>query len=100
MQPTAAAKFLEDAPETRSRLADVQALLDGFESPWGLELLTTVHWATHHGGATTAEDAAGFVANWNPRKKRVFNTRHVEAAWHQLATYGWLPDPDLGRASV
>lgn len=97
---TAAAKFLEDAPETRARLADVQALLDGFESPWGLELLTTVHWATHYGGATTAEDAARFVANWNPRKKRVFNTRHVEAAWHQLAIYGWLPDPDCGRASV
>lgn len=96
----AAARFLEDAPDTRSRLVDIQALLDGFESPWGLELLTTVHWATHYGGTTTAEAAAECVANWNPRKKRVFDTRHVATAWRQLATHGWLPDDDRGQASL
>jgi O-acetyl-ADP-ribose deacetylase (regulator of RNase III) len=90
----AAAKFLEDAPETRSRISDVQALIDGFESPWGLELLTTVHWAALYGGATSAHDAAGFVANWNPRKQREFDSRHVDVAWQQLAAHGWLPDAD------
>jgi hypothetical protein len=89
-----AVRFLDDAPETRSRIADVQTLIDGFESPWGLELLTTVHWAAHQGGATTADDAAAFVAQWNARKQMVFDSRHVEAAWHQLAAYDWLPEID------
>lgn len=86
-----AAEFLEDSPDTGSRLVDVEALINGFESPWGLELLTTVHWAAHHGGASSVDEAAEVVANWNPRKKRVFNARHVEAAWRQLATDAWLP---------
>ena len=95
-----ARRFLEDAPFTRARIADVDVVIEGFESPWGLELLTTVHWAVYNGGATTAEEAASFVRDWNARKKRVFDTRHVEAAWDQLADYDWLPELDPEPASV
>jgi O-acetyl-ADP-ribose deacetylase (regulator of RNase III) len=95
----AAATFLADAPAARARIADVQVLIDGFESPWGLELLTTVHWAAHVGGASSVGDAAEIVASWNPRKRRVFESRHVSTAWHRLDAQGWLPDA-AGQASA
>jgi hypothetical protein len=36
--------FLQDKNDTRTRLARVSALVEGFESPFGLELLATVQW--------------------------------------------------------
>jgi O-acetyl-ADP-ribose deacetylase (regulator of RNase III) len=87
----AAAKYLEGVPETRACIIAIESLIEGFESPWGLELLTTVHWAAHHGEATDSKQAAAFVADWNPRKKRVFDERHVVAAWDRLSDHAWLP---------
>ena len=39
-----AEKFLGRNPETRDRFDRVAQLVDGFESPFGLERLSTVHW--------------------------------------------------------
>ena len=36
--------FLDNLPESRERFARVSQLVEGFESSFGLELLTTVHW--------------------------------------------------------
>ena len=36
--------FLENEPETHARFERVSALIEGFESSFGLELLSTVHW--------------------------------------------------------
>jgi uncharacterized protein YwgA len=38
-----AIQFLKDHATTRERLARVSELVEGFESPYGLELLATVH---------------------------------------------------------
>lgn len=86
----AAAAFLAEDAEALGRIEGVRALIEGFESPFGLELLTTVHWAAHDGGATDSADAADFVAAWSPRKRRVFAIEHVNAAWDRLAARGLL----------
>ena len=39
-----AAQFLRARPETLERFGRVVTLVNGFESPYGLELLATVHW--------------------------------------------------------
>ena len=39
-----AAAFLQQYPETRDRFDKVASLVEGFESAFGLELLSTVHW--------------------------------------------------------
>src|SRR5690606_17681525 len=39
-----AKKFLEQHPDTRQRFNRVAELVEGFESSFGLELLSTVHW--------------------------------------------------------
>ncbi len=37
--------YLEQRPETLARLDRVAALIEGFETPFGMELLGTVHWS-------------------------------------------------------
>ena len=91
-----ASAFLSDKPESLARLARVAELIEGFETPYGMELLATVHWVSRRGGAKAAAPAATLdevtvqVQGWNPRKQRVFKPDHIRAAWQQLQATGWL----------
>lgn len=76
--------------DAEPRIDRVSRLIDGFESPFGLELLTTVHWAAEREGARTPEEALAIVAGWTPRKREVFQERHVAIAWDRLEREGWL----------
>jgi hypothetical protein len=81
--------FLRDERETVDRFDRVGKLVDGFETPFGLELLSTVHWVATREYATTAEDAAAKVFAWNDRKKR-FSPRQIGLAYETLRQNGWL----------
>jgi O-acetyl-ADP-ribose deacetylase (regulator of RNase III) len=88
--------FLADKDESLARLTQVAELIEGFETPYGMELLATTHWVAHHGGprgeapAITPETAIHQVRAWNPRKQRVFKPDHIRTAWTQLTEKGWL----------
>jgi O-acetyl-ADP-ribose deacetylase (regulator of RNase III) len=85
-------EFLAHKPEVQDRLGRVMRLVDGFESPYGLELLATVHYAGTH----IAKDGSSIVATvqaWNERKKNLFAPEHIEVALDQLTAQGWLPSP-------
>ena len=43
--------FLAQHAETRARFERVADLVEGFETPFGLELLSTVHWVVAREGA-------------------------------------------------
>jgi O-acetyl-ADP-ribose deacetylase (regulator of RNase III) len=82
---------LESALESRGRLARVGRVIEGFETPYGMELLSSVHWvAQHDPSVRTAADAARSGAAWNERKRRMFSAAHVAVAWRQLADEGWI----------
>ena len=89
--------FLVHDPDARQRLGRVSDLIEGFETPYGMELLATVHWVAHHaspGADNSAADVAGAVERvhaWNPRKREVFKNEHIAVAWHRLAETGWMP---------
>jgi O-acetyl-ADP-ribose deacetylase (regulator of RNase III) len=89
--------FLSDKPDSLERLNRVARTIEGFETPYGMELLATVHWVAHHGDpiaqnpANNAHAAVGQVHAWNPRKMRVFKPDHILAAWSQLSEHCWLP---------
>lgn len=91
------AAFLADHAESRARLQRVTTLIEGFETPYGMELLATVHWVAHRPGrggterATSAETAAKAVHAWNPRKRRIFQPAHVQTAWQRLRDAHWIP---------
>ena len=78
-------------PAIHERLQRLHALIDGFQSPYGMELLSSVHWvATHDAGVTSAAVAHQTIGKWNARKKQLMQSTHVEAAWDRLAAAGWF----------
>lgn len=81
---------LREMPETLERFERVAELVDGFESPYGLELLATTHWAALQSDARDADDASGIVREWSRRKERLFTHEHVRIAWAKLDEGGWL----------
>ena len=88
--------FLSGKTESLKRLARVSHLIEGFETPYGMELLATVHWVAHHGGPKSGTPASGpdaaveQIHAWNPRKQELFRQGHVHTAWSQLSEQGWM----------
>jgi hypothetical protein len=85
----AAESFLSDRPETRRRFERVADLIDGFETPYGMELLTTVHWIGSKEGASRADDIVREFYSWNEHKQ-MFKEEHIRLAWNLLRQKGWL----------
>ena len=80
---------LEDHPESRDRFDKVSSLVDGFESPFGLELLTTVHWVAKEHPYATEKEIIAYTYDWNERKQQ-FSRRQICLALRVLAEQGWL----------
>jgi O-acetyl-ADP-ribose deacetylase (regulator of RNase III) len=81
--------FLTNQPETRERLDRVARLIDGFESPFGMELLGTVHWVAKHGKSAELEEVVAGVHAWSQRKRSQMKDGHIRAAWNRLREQGW-----------
>jgi hypothetical protein len=78
---------------SRARLQRVGDLIEGFETPYGMEMLSSVHWvATHDPTVRTAGDAVRAVHAWNDRNRRLFAEAHLRTARDQLQELGWLPE--------
>ena len=75
---------LESEEDTRANFEKVSELIAGFETPFGMELLATVHWVANDDGATTHQEALKLIGEWTPRKRDLFSPRHVELAWNVL----------------
>ena len=82
--------FLRTDTDTRERLERVADLVAGFETPFGLELLATVHWVFTRDGATNHDDAVRLTHAWNDRKKQ-FSSRQIGLAVDVLRSKSWLP---------
>ncbi|MCY4260365.1 MAG: macro domain-containing protein [Rhodobacteraceae bacterium] len=87
-----AAVFLKNHPSTFEHFKKVADLVDGFESPSGLELLSTVHWVACEERPRTMDAIAEHVYAWNERKKR-FSRRQMERAARVLSDKGWMAVP-------
>ena len=81
--------FLDGLPESRERFARVSQLVEGFESSFGLELLTTVHWVAHEYPSATEEEVITHTYGWNI-EKRQFSERQIRLALQVLRDKGWL----------
>lgn len=80
-----------DYPDTLARADRVEQLIEGFETPFGLELLSTVHWVFKETPACRENlpQTVSEVHSWNQRKAEIFSAAQVEMAWHQLRREGW-----------
>jgi O-acetyl-ADP-ribose deacetylase (regulator of RNase III) len=84
-----AESYLHDRGETTVRFNHVGYLVAGFETPFGLELLATVHWVATRENARTIEEVTRKVYAWNERK-RSFSPRQIAIAYQTLQEKGWL----------
>ncbi len=76
-------------PATLRRFERVAELVEGFESPFGLELLSTVHWVMGHEGARSDEDVIASTYRWSERKLQ-FSRQQILLARRVLAEQGWV----------
>jgi len=83
-----AAVFLSQHADTRARFDKVAALVEGFESPFGLELLSTVHWLMKHESVATLDNVVERTYAWNERKRQ-FTRRQIGIAVEVLSGQGW-----------
>jgi O-acetyl-ADP-ribose deacetylase (regulator of RNase III) len=84
-----AERFLNEAADTRARFDRVAELVEGFESPFGLELLATIHWVATREDVASVEDVVARVYEWNERKKQ-FTPRQIKLGFDALTAKGWL----------
>jgi O-acetyl-ADP-ribose deacetylase (regulator of RNase III) len=101
-----ATRFLTERRESLERLGKVADLIEGFETPYGMELLASVHWVAKHGGpkqrtaASSIDAAIKQVHAWNPRKKQIFKPAHIRTAWMRLAGQGWIGKLDDATETI
>jgi O-acetyl-ADP-ribose deacetylase (regulator of RNase III) len=87
---------LKGSPETSQRVDRVSKLVQGFETPYGMEILATVHWLVTQEGVDLRDDEliVRGVGDWNARKAAVFSRQHV------LVAAGRLRDLDAALHSA
>lgn len=96
LMPTAVKKaeiVIQRHPETQARFQRVVDLVEGFESPFGLELLSTVHWVVKQEAVSQMDDIVERVHDWNERKIRMFVPRQINVAVKVLSERGWMTPP-------
>ena len=85
--------FLHASQDAQKRFNDVSTLIEGFETPYGMELLSTVHWVATvecPEARTDVNAAIREVHAWNPRKQQLMQPGHIHAAWNRLRQHGWI----------
>ncbi len=84
-----ATAFLDGQPKTKQRLERVAQLIEGFESSFGLELLSTVHWVAVERSTATKEEVVADTYAWGVNKRQ-FSKRQIGIALQILRQRGWL----------
>ena len=81
--------FLKNKAETQARFERVSNLVAGFETPFGLELLSTVYWIVTEERSRTVNDVMERTYAWNDRKKS-FSRRQIALAVDVLSRKNWI----------
>lgn len=86
------AATLQNNDFVADRIRRVLDLVEGFDSPYGMELLGTVHWvlAEELSETATVDDVHKAISAWTERKSRMFQPPHIEVAMHRLLEQGWV----------
>jgi len=82
--------FLEGKSKTQARFNRVADLVQGFETPLGLELLSTVHWVLMKESTRNTDDVIAHIYAWSQRKRR-FSEQQIALAVDVLENKGWIP---------
>ena len=92
-QADMAEDIVEADPAMRDRFKRVVNLIEGFETPDGMELLSTVHWIIKHELNLKHEDVHAVVSQvhkWSERKRQTMPYKYVAVATQRLVEAGWI----------
>jgi O-acetyl-ADP-ribose deacetylase (regulator of RNase III) len=84
-----ATAFLQQHADTNTHFDKVAELVDGFESPFGLELLSSVHWVIKNEPVNSIDEVISHTYAWNDRKRQ-FTLRQIALAVDVLSRKGWV----------
>ncbi|OWY33703.1 type II toxin-antitoxin system antitoxin DNA ADP-ribosyl glycohydrolase DarG [Herbaspirillum aquaticum] len=86
-----ASQWIENSTQTLDRISRVSDLISGFEDPYGLELLSSMHWVMCADplARDSVEEAIAAVHKWNARKKSTLKRDHLHKAWARLKDLRW-----------
>ncbi|WKN41899.1 hypothetical protein [Tunicatimonas pelagia] len=73
--------------EQSYRLDEVQSLIEGFESPYGLELLATVDFIFQQEKIEDTEKITEQIRSWTKRKEGLMKPFHIKVAHQRLKEY-------------
>lgn len=71
-------------------ITDLSHLIEGYESPFGMELLSSTHYLFHTEAKTNPSTILEAFANWSDHKKNNFGENEIESAFHRLQTDGLI----------
>jgi O-acetyl-ADP-ribose deacetylase (regulator of RNase III) len=77
--------------ETAQRVERIARLIEGFETPYGMELLATVHWVAAKNSMASYDEIVKSVHDWNERKRALMKPAHIKAAYDRLIAESWVP---------
>ncbi len=101
MKPTDALQLVKDylpevntiietelSDEEKTRLQKLSNFIEGFESPFGLELLATVHWALKESGSNASvATIKAYISNWSIRKNQIMTEPQIGVALNRINQY-------------
>ncbi|MHA7884210.1 type II toxin-antitoxin system antitoxin DNA ADP-ribosyl glycohydrolase DarG [Nitratireductor rhodophyticola] len=84
-------EFLDQIEASANDTIDrLSKLVQGYESPYGLELLSSVHWLAHHEGHFPVEKIIEEMLGWSEAKRNKFSEEAIRAAYNRLKEDGLL----------
>jgi O-acetyl-ADP-ribose deacetylase (regulator of RNase III) len=81
-----AQKFLNKHPDAQEKIERICKLIEGFETPYGLEMLATVHWVTVEEpiAASDPDYAILRVQDWSERKREMFKNQSLAKSLEEV----------------
>ena len=73
--------------EETERLKRVESLINGFESPYGLELLASVLWTKKITGSSEIENVVEYIHDWSDRKRNLMYPEQIEIALQRIKSF-------------
>ncbi|KAB7614422.1 Appr-1-p processing protein [Amylibacter sp. SFDW26] len=84
-------EYLTTTRSSNGEIIDrLDKLIQGYESPYGLELLSSVHWLAHHEGYHPVEKVVEAMQSWSERKRNSFEEEAIRVAYSRLQNDGLL----------
>jgi len=84
-------KFLENDIEAETCLGMVESLIDGYETPLSMEVLSTVHWVVKHENydPTNFDGIKSYIQQWNEHKAS-WKDSYLKKAIVRLESCQWF----------